>query len=69
VLGFLLGVAPANAIATLLTYDGNDTVNGGSEDDHLTGGAGLDGLDGGAGYDDCDPQVGGGTVANCELVL
>ena len=36
---------------------------------HLTGGAGLDGLDGSAGYDDCDPQVGGGMVANCELVL
>ena len=61
-------VLPTYNFASFNRYDGGDTIDGGSEDDLLFGGPGRDALDGGAGIDVCDPQTGGGSVANCELV-
>ena len=54
---------------TYNVFDGDDTINGGSEDDLLFGGPGRDGLDGAAGIDICNAQTGGGSAASCEVVI
>ena len=59
----------AQVKALFAGMDGADKINGGSEDDTLDGGPGLDALDGADGTDTCFPNVGGGSVANCELVI